>query len=325
MSSTAVTIGNFDGAHLGHAALVGRARGLVGPGGRVVVLAFDPHPASVLRPGAEPARLTTFAQRVGLLRGVGADEVLRLEPDRALLSMTPDRFMDEVVRAFAPAWLVEGADFHFGKGRAGHVAELREIGGRLGFGVEVVEGVEAVLSDHAVVKASSSIARWLLERGRVGDASAVLGRPHEVTGVVTSGDRRGRTIGFPTINIEAEQMTPGPGVYAGRATLPDGRVLGAAVHVGERPTVGDGRFRLEAHLLGLPTSVGGGGGWALVPGLEETGWRCSLRFEHWLRDPVRFDGVDQLAGQLARDCVRAGELLASPAVSRVGRMKEVHA
>lgn len=259
MGETAVTIGNFDGVHAGHGALVARSRALVGASGRVVVLAFDPHPSSVLRPGTEPPRLTTFARRTELLRGLGADEVRRLEPDRGLLSLSPEAFMRHVVDSFSPAVLVEGADFHFGKGRAGHVAELREIGARMGFGVEVVEPVEVELCDQSLVTASSSLARWLLAGGRVADAGRVLGRAYELSGDVVSGDRRGRGIGFPTANIEPAETPPAAGVYACTAELPDGRELPAAVHIGERPTIGDGKPRVEAHVLGLATSHGANG------------------------------------------------------------------
>jgi riboflavin kinase/FMN adenylyltransferase len=323
MSPTVVSIGNFDGVHRGHATLIRRARALAGDGARVVALAFDPHPSRVLRPGSEPARLTTFEQRSALLRAAGADEVRRLEPDRTLLSLSPEAFLRHVVEEFEPGWLVEGADFHFGRGRSGHAGELREIGRVLGFAVEIVEPVEVVLSDHSVVTASSSLARWLLRHGRVPDAAAVLGRAHEVVGRVVPGDRRGRTIGFPTANLESEQYVPGAGVYAGRATLPDGRVLPAAVHVGERPTIGDGRLRLEAHLLGLPTSPGRGA-WAPIQGLPESGWVCRLSFEHRLRDAIRFGSIDSLAGQLNRDCARAGELLSLGATPEF-RCEEVRA
>lgn len=323
MSPTVVTIGNFDGVHRGHATLLGRARALAGEGARVAALAFDPHPSRVLRPGSEPERLTTFEQRSALLREAGADEVRRLEPDRALLSLSPGAFLRYVVEEFEPGWLVEGSDFHFGRGRSGHAGELREIGRALGFAVEIVEPVEVVLSDHSIVTASSSLVRWLLRRGRVPDAAAVLGRAHEIVGRVVRGDRRGRTIGFPTANLETGQCVPGAGVYAGRATLPDGRVLPAAVHVGERPTIGDGIRRVEAHLLGLPTSAGRRA-WAPIEGLPESGWVCRLSFEHRLRDSARFGSLERLAAQLSRDCARAGELLARGA-SPVIRCEEVRA
>ncbi len=317
MPATVVTIGNFDGVHRGHATLIERARARAGAGGRVVVLSFDPHPAAVLRPGRAPARLSTFGQRAGLLRGAGADEVHRLEPDRALLSMSPETFLGYVKNAFDPAWLVEGADFHFGKGRSGHIGEMRSIGDRLGFRVEAVDPVEVVLGDHSIVTASSTIIRWLIGRGRVADAAIVLGRAYTLTGPVVAGDRRGRGIGFPTANLAPEQAPPAAGVYAAVADLPDGRSLPAAVHVGERPSIGDGEHRVEAHILGLPTScpstgeraASGGAGWQPIDGLDETGWRLGLRFIGWVRDPIAFSSVDRLADQLARDCRRVADRL----------------
>lgn len=325
MPGTVVTIGNFDGVHRGHATLIARARDLAGPAGRVVVLSFDPHPSAVLRPGTEPDRLTTFAHRAELLRGAGADEVRRLEPDRALLSMTPDEFLGHVCRAFQPTALVEGADFHFGRGRTGNVRSLADIGARLGFAVEVVPPVRVALLDHAEVIASSSILRWLLRHGRVADAAIVLGRPYALTGPIVAGDRRGREIGFPTANLAPpEQTPPGPGVYACTAELPGSRELPAAVHVGDRPTVGDADYRIEAHILGLPTAANApgrrNGEWSPIEGLSETGWRCTLRFHSRLRDPIRFASVEALKAQVARDCRRTLELAESPA-----RHEEIHA
>jgi riboflavin kinase/FMN adenylyltransferase len=316
---TVVTIGNFDGVHRGHATLIERARGLAGPRGRVVALAFDPHPASVLRPGSEPERLTTFAQRGAGLRAAGADEVRRLEPDADLLGMSPEVFLAHVRDAFAPVAMVEGADFHFGKGRSGHVDELRAIGARMGFAVEVVDPVEVVLGDDSIVTASSSITRWLLAHGRVRDAAAVLGRPHEVTGEIVQGDKRGRTLGFPTANVRPEQAAPDGGVYACVAALPDGSEHPAAVHVGARPTFGT-EHRVEAHLLGLPTSYRGaeGTGWSPIGGLPENGWRIALRFVSRLRDPIAFGSLGSLRDQLARDCESAGERLGSVCSAAAG-------
>ncbi len=318
MPGTVVTIGNFDGVHRGHATLIERARDLARPtgseGSRVVALSFDPHPKSVLRPGTEPERLTTFAQRSRLLRDAGADEVLRLEPDSGLLGMSPTGFLKHIHESFSPKAMVEGADFHFGKGRSGHIDELRMIGDRLGFAVEVVEPVEVVLGDDSIVTASSSIARWLLAHGRVRDAAIVLGRLHEVTGEVVRGDRRGRGLGFPTANVRTQQVAPDAGVYACIAVLPGGAEVPAAVHVGERPTIGDGAHRVEAHLLGLPTSFGNGSApdaWSPVGELPEYGWGIALRFVSRLRDPIGFGSLERLRDQLSRDCARAAERLES--------------
>jgi riboflavin kinase/FMN adenylyltransferase len=310
MGPAAVTIGNFDGVHVGHAALVRRARELVGPSGRVVVLAFDPHPASLLRPGTEPARLTTFDQRAAILLACGADAVERLEPTPALLAQSPEAFIDAVVARHAPAHLVEGPDFHFGKDRMGTPAVLAALGQRRGFRLDIVPPVTVALRDQSVVTASSTLVRWLLAHARVRDAALVLGRPHAAHGVVTQGDRRGRTIGVPTANVAAECAVPAPGVYAGVARLEDGRAFPCAVNVGPRPSFDAGQLqagRVEAHLLGThpftPRSF------ATIPGLPEYGWSVTIEFVSFLRDACRFATLPELTAQIARDLDRVGVLI----------------
>ncbi|MBL8999854.1 MAG: riboflavin biosynthesis protein RibF [Phycisphaerae bacterium] len=297
--ATAVTIGNFDGVHLGHAALIRAAREAAGQSGRVVAMAFDPHPLSRLRPGMAPARLTGFDHRAALLRSAGADEVERLEPTEALLAETPEEFIRNVVVRYRPSVIVEGDDFHFGKGRAGTPATLDVLGRAWGFRAVVVPPVEVELSDQLMVRASSSLVRWLLAHGRVRDAAIVLGRPYELRGEVVRGDQRGRTIGFPTANIATECHVPGDGVYAARATLPDGRVAAAAVNIGTRPTFAGADRRVEAHLIGV------------TPGGAEYGWRCALSLISRLRDQVRFDSVDRLRTQLSSDVARARNLISA--------------
>ncbi len=304
-AATAITIGNFDGVHVGHAALLRRARELCG---RVLALAFDPHPFALLRPEHTPARLTTFEHRADMLRERGADEVLRLEPTRELLDLSPEAFVDRFIAADrpgfgAPSFVVEGVDFHFGKGRAGNVRVLAELGRTRGFRVEVVPPVEVALSDQLIARASSSLVRWLLSHGRVADAAIVLGRPYEHRGVVRRGDRRGRTIGFPTLNVECKTIPPGDAVYAATARLPDGREFAAAVNVGTRPTFQGAERRVEAHLLDCPADATGA-----IVGLAEYGWTVSLHFHAFLRDQVRFEGVSRLTAQLARDVARAREV-----------------
>jgi riboflavin kinase / FMN adenylyltransferase len=299
-----ITIGNFDGVHLGHAALVARARSIAesaGNGARVVAMAFDPHPLTMLRPEEAPARLTTFEQRAALLGREGADEVVRLEPTGNLLGLDPEEFVQGVVRDLEPVAFVEGMDFRFGRGRAGDVRLLAELGRQLGFVVEAVDPpVEVTLSDHTVVRASSRLTRWLLEHGRVIDAAIVLGRTYEIHGRVVRGEQRGRLIGFPTVNIESACMAPGDGVYGGAATLPDGRRLAAAISVGTKPTFGGTTRAVEAFLLDAPTE--GESGAKRIAGTPEYGWPIRLSFEHWIRDQVRFDSVGALLEQMARDC-----------------------
>lgn len=327
---TILAIGTFDGVHLGHRAIVAEASRLADRAGeregerpRVVVLAFDPHPAAVLRPGTEPSRLTTFARRADLLRAGGADEVVRLEPTPDLLGLSPEQFVDRLVAEHAPLAIVEGPDFRFGKGRAGDVAALRRLGRERSeaeqFAVRVVEPVETVLGDHSVVAASSTLARWLLERGRVSDLARVLGAPYRIAGTVVRGDRRGRTLGYPTANIDPETALPADGVYAGfaRATAASGEsgLMGSAAHslvaaisVGTKPqfTPGQTARTIEAFLLDVERSPGSD----VIPGLPEYGWRLSLDLIGYVRDQARFESVDALLQQIERDCQRVREICA---------------
>lgn len=300
MPATCVaTIGNFDGVHIGHAALVRRAREMAG-GGRVVALGFDPHPASVLAPGSEPQRLTTFEERAGLLRAAGADEVVRLEPSAALLGLGPDEFLGGVVERHGVTAIVEGHDFHFGKARAGTPRTLVEFGRTRGIDVVIVPPVEVELCDQTLVRAASSMVRWLLERGRVTDAHRVLGRPFSLRGTVVRNDQRGRTIGFPTANLDPATlggvMVPGDGVYVGLAALPDGERLPAAVHIGPRPTFNAAASVVETHVIGWGGPPAGG---------AEYGWTLGVHLLAHLRELVRFDGPSALAAQIGRDRDRA--------------------
>ncbi len=319
-----VTVGNFDGVHAGHRALVARARALGNAqDARVVVLSFDPHPLTRLRPEGAPEAIGGFARRSALLRAAGADEVERLEPTDDLLARTPEAFVDWVVERFAPVAWVEGPDFRFGKARAGDVHALAALGGaRPGaerFETHVVEPVDAVLSDDTIIRASSSLARWLIEQGRMPDAARVLTRPHELVGTVEPGHRRGRTIGYPTANLRTDDLPPGDGVYAGLAeVLPampgatgwgEGRRHVAAVSVGTNPTFHGKRRTVEAFLL----DVGGAGrdqaGWRPIEGLGEYGWAMRLELHAWVREQVHFPTVDRLLAQMDRDCARVRRLI----------------
>lgn len=300
----AITIGNFDGVHHGHRALVARARGLVGTGGTVVAMAFHPHPFSRLRPEWVPAEIEPWETRVRRLTAAGADRVERLGPTPEMLGRTPEAFVDWLVETHRPTHLVEGPDFHFGKGRAGTVETLRELCAARGMAVEIVPPVVVTLRDQSEVVASSTLVRWLLAHGRVRDAAFVLGRPHELTGTVVPGDRLGRTIGVPTANLETACLRPGDGVYAGVGVLPDGSEAIAAIHAGPRPAVGSTEPRVEAHLLDPD-----GGAWNPPAGLPESGWPCTLRLIGRVRDLVRVDGLAALKAQIARDCERCREIV----------------
>ncbi|MCI0363975.1 MAG: bifunctional riboflavin kinase/FMN adenylyltransferase [Phycisphaerales bacterium] len=290
----AITIGNFDGVHLGHVELIRAARsavdGRAGANGRVMVLALDPHPLTVLRPSAAPPRLSSIDQRFGWIRQAGADEVIVLKPDADFLSQTAEEFIGRIAEEYSPEAIVEGPDFRFGRGRAGSVETLRELSKKCRFRTIVVDPVEVVLSDQSVVRASSSMARWLIERGRVRDAAMVLGRPYQLSADVVPGDRRGRELGVPTINLhQGDFLLPADGIYSGDATLPNGQPFAAAISVGAKPTFGSHPRVCEAHLLGYSGP------------LDDYGWKVQLDFHDWLRDQLTFSNVKLLVEQLKRD------------------------
>lgn len=308
--SSVVTIGNFDGVHLGHAALLRRARELADADGfaaRVVALAFDPHPAAALAPGSAPATLTGFAERRRLLLEAGADDVKRLTPTPELLSLDPSAFLDRVCSEWNVVGIVEGHDFHFGKGRAGTPRVLRAYGEARGVRVEIVKPVLVDLCDQTLVRASSTVVRWLLGHGRVTDAHRILGRPHAVSGVVVRNDQRGRTIGFPTANLDpatlGDSLLPSDGVYAALARLPGAALTyPAAVHIGPRATFAAPRRVVEAHVIGWPGPSPG-------TGVEqEYGWELRLELLAHLRAPLKFDGIKAIRAQLTSDVARAGEI-----------------
>lgn len=305
-----VTVGNFDGVHAGHAAILRRARELAGArnaSGGVVVLAFDPHPLSRLAPERAPALLTTFEARAALLREAGADTVERMEPTEEFLRLSPEAFVEWVVARHNPRAFVEGPDFRFGHGRAAGVEMLRELGAERGFDVEVATSVGVALMDHTVVTASSSVVRWLVAGGRIRDAWSVLGRPHVLRGTVAPGDRRGRSLGFPTANFSCEVLLPGDGVYAAVATLPGGIRRPAALSVGSKPQFAGVTRTAEAYLLDSPAAEGA----AHLPGLPEYGWALTLDVVGWVRDQMRFDSVERLVAQMERDCARVRTIVDS--------------
>lgn len=312
-----LTIGTFDGVHMGHAALVARARAIADAtaAARVVALAFDPHPMTRLRPASVPPRLTTYAWKRALLLEAGADELVRLDPFNGLLELTPDQFVQNIVSTYNPLAVVEGDDFRFGKGRAGDVNTLRALGATAGFEVEILPPVEVMLGDATIARASSSAARQLLLAGRASDAARILGRPYRLMGKVIQGDRRGRTIGYPTANLDTDLLLPADGVYAARATLPDGRVFDAALSVGTKPTFTDAPTRAcEAFLLDVPHApANGGDADPRIAGLDEYGWDLSLDLVGWVREQVRFHGLEPLLQQMSRDCDRIRAMLKAAA------------
>ncbi|MEM7681359.1 MAG: bifunctional riboflavin kinase/FMN adenylyltransferase [Planctomycetota bacterium] len=299
MAASIVTVGNFDGVHQGHRRLLGRARSLADAhGAEVCVLTFDPPPSAILSPGAEPPQLESIDRRIERLGDAGADRVRVIRPDAEWLGRSAEDFVREVSQTHGVVGWVEGPGFRFGHRRRGDLTLLRSMGKALGFEVAVVEPARVALPDGTLRPASSSLARWLVGRGRVADAACVLGRPFEMTGNVIQGEQRGRTIDVPTANLDPEawrgSITPRDGVYAGVGCLledPEAPSFPAAISVGVKPTFAGKALTIEAHLLGY------------APGDPDAlyGRRLRLGFHRFLRDAWRFPDLGALRAQIARD------------------------
>lgn len=298
---TSLTIGNFDGVHVGHQALLAAARGASGGLGTVVAVTFEPHPSVVLR-GSGPARLLTPADREQALRAAGATRVETIAPDPRMLGLEPDAFVSELRSRIPFDVIVEGADFRFGRGRAGDTATLEALGQRMGFRTVVVDEVLVPLCDGHLVPARSSTARWLLTLGRVADVARVLGRPHAVSGTVVRGAGRGKGIGYPTANISLPDVAlPCDGVYGCTAADASGRRWRAAASIGTNPTFGDCARTLEVHVLGMDHAT------------DLYGQSMRVEFDRWIRPMLAFPSVDALVAQMARDCAVAADAGASAA------------
>jgi riboflavin kinase/FMN adenylyltransferase len=296
----AVTIGAFDGVHLGHRSVIDRTRAEAAAlGAATAVVTFDRHPASVVRPGSAPKLLTSLDHKLDLLADAGVDYTYVVRFDEARSNESAETFVGEVlVGCLHARVVVVGADFHFGRNRSGNVALLAAEGARHGFGaigldlVPVRDGSGAVVSSTAIRNAVSA--------GEVERAARMLGRWHEVRGEVITGDQRGRTIGFPTANIAVprEMALPGDGIYAGWYVRPDGIRRPAAINVGRRPTFYENAedALVEAYLLDWAGDLYGE--WARV------------QFVARLRPELKFDSVDALVTQMHADVLETRTVLA---------------
>ena len=289
----AVTIGNFDGVHRGHAALLVESRRLAGPTGPTVALTFDPHPLQLLRPERFLPVLTTIEDRARLLHELGADQVIILKTCLDLLQLTPEEFFEQMVRQRLSARaLVEGEDFRFGRNRAGDIDTLTRLAAATGIVLSVVPPLQL---DGAVV--SSSRIRAELERGAVTEAERLLGRSYRLHGTVALGQQRGRTLGFPTANLDPLfTLAPGNGVYAVRVLVGRECWPGAA-NIGPNPTFGEDARKVEVHLIGFSGDL--------------YGRSVAVDFLARLRDTRPFAGVADLKEQLHRDVEQARQLVAS--------------
>ncbi|WP_326523544.1 bifunctional riboflavin kinase/FAD synthetase [Sphingomonas sp.] len=291
-----VALGNFDGFHLGHQAVVGAAVARARAEGRPALVAtFDPHPVRHFKPDAAPFRLTTLDQRERLFADAGADAMLVFAFDAVLARLDARAFVQErLLDLTGAAGVVTGEDFTFGHKRSGDIGVLRALGDELGFAVETVGPVAA--GGEAV---SSSRIREALQAGRPRDAARLLTRPFAIEGVVQGGAKLGRTIGYPTANIAmGNYLRPAYGIYAVRARLPDGRMVNGAANLGIRPSFTPPVELLEAYLFDFSDDL--------------YGQTIEVELIEYLRPEAKFDDLDALKAQMARDCDAARAVLRPP-------------
>ena len=289
-----IALGNFDGFHAGHQAVVGRAvRHAKDEGRPAIVATFDPHPVRFFKPDVAPFRLTTLDQRQELFGAAGADAMLVLPFDAALAVTTAEDFITGLLLdRYGAAGVVTGSDFVFGKGRGGNVVTLADHARRLGFFTEMVSPV-----DDAEEVISSSRIRDALQAGDCATATRLLTRPFTVRGTVQHGDKNGRLLGFPTANLDmGSYLRPRYGIYAVTGRLPDGRVLKGAANLGIRPSFDPPKELLEPHFFDFSGDL--------------YGQRIDVAFHAFLRPEAKFDDMDALVAQMAADCDVARELLA---------------
>ncbi|SNS50645.1 FMN adenylyltransferase /riboflavin kinase [Sphingomonas laterariae] len=290
-----IALGNFDGFHRGHQAVVARARDLARADGRPLIVAtFDPHPVRFFQPDAEPFRLTTLDQRERLFAGAGADAMLVFHFDAELASETAEQFVAERIAArTGAAALVTGQDFTFGRGRGGNTAVLATLGAAHGIATEAVAPVA-----DATGPISSSRIRDALKAGDCETATALLTRPFTIEGPVLHGDKVGRQLGFPTANLDmGNYLRPAYGIYAVRGHLPDGRVVGGAANLGIRPSFDPPKELLEPHFFDFAGSLYGD--------------TIAVELVSFLRPEARFDSLEALRTQIDADCAEAERRLAA--------------
>ena len=293
-----VALGNFDGFHLGHQAVVGQAVARARSQGRPALVAtFDPHPVRHFRPDTPPFRLTTLDQRERLFAAAGVDAMVVFSFDAALATLSAEGFAERLAQRLQVAGVVTGADFTFGQAKRGDVAMLAELGTRLGFTADTVGAV--TLGGETV---SSSRIRDLLRGGNPRDAARLLTRPFAMEGVVQHGDKLGRTIGYPTANIDmGKYLRPAYGIYAVTARLADGGLVQGAANLGIRPTFDPPKELLETYVFDFAGDL--------------YGQVIEVALIDYIRPEAKFDSLDALTAQMEADCAEARVRLASAPAS----------
>jgi len=303
-----LTVGNFDGVHLGHQQVLTAAKQTaLEKKVELIAMTFEPHPVSVLYPEKVLKVLTPLKLKKHLLAEFAFDCLIVLKDSTGFFSLSPQDFVEQfLVKRIQPAIVVEGEDFHFGAGRGGNIHTLRNLGTEKGFMVSVIESKVVKLSIGRAVKISSTMIRNLLETGKVADAAVALGRAYRLIGLVIPGRDRGKQLGFPTANIEpTQQITPAEGVYAGFVETAESEEqvcaakekIPAALSIGRSSTYGpDNPLMVEAHLLTENVS-------------DLLGKWMAMDFVRYIRSQIKFDGEKKLADQIEKDCKKAKQIL----------------
>lgn len=290
-----VALGNFDGFHLGHQAVADEAIAWAKAAGKPAIIAtFDPHPVRFFAPESPWFRLTTLDQRQRLFEEAGADAMLVFDFNAELAATSADDFIVKLlVERLGMSAVVTGEDFTFGNRRGGNIDVLRTLGGAHGLGATAMG---PVVDDGGII--SSSRIRTALKDGDCATATALLTRPFTVEGVVQHGDKNGRLLGFPTANIDmAHYLRPRYGIYAVKGRLPDGRVLNGAANLGIRPTFDPPKELLEPHFFDFAEDL--------------YGQNIEIEFHAFIRGEAKFDSLDELMAQMAKDCDEARRILSA--------------
>ena len=283
-----MSIGNFDGVHLGHQRIFQTARKIAAERkAPLVFVTFEPHPMTVLRPDAAPPRLTPPDLKQSLLEAQGADILVILPPENQVLSLTAEDFWQILLNRIAVSDLVEGASFRFGRGAKGSVKMLAQWSAQTHVKLHIAESVNVPLLDLQITPVSSSVIRFLLAYGRVREAAICFGRPYVLAGPVQKGHQRGKSLGFPTANLHCpDQLIPADGVYAARCTVAN-KIYPVALSIGTMPTFGENARQIEAHLIGFDGNL-----------YDQP---LAVELLDWLREQQTYSTLDLLKSQIHKD------------------------
>ena len=303
-----LTIGNFDGVHLGHQEIISHAKKLADQrNSELVLMTFEPHPVAILYPEKAPGVLTPMVLKKHLLEQLGVHCLVILESSYRILNLSPEAFIDEfLLKSFEPSVMVEGEDFNFGYGRSGDVRILKELGEKFGFELVILSGKEIDLTGEQNTRVSSTLIRHLLHKGKVADAAKALGRYYRLSGQTTPGKGKGRKLGFPTANINpVNRIIPAEGVYAGFVEIASteeelcqsNNKIPAAFSIGRAKTfISEHPLLVEAHILEQDTG-------------DLYDKHLAMDFVRFIRHQQKFESSEQLSAQIAKDCQKAKVIL----------------